>query len=1123
MKKKLIEGISFDREMARKIWMTMRLIVFLFFVSLIHVSASVYSQKTKLNIKVENATLQQVFETLQQQSEFDFFYKNEQIPADARISIQYQDESIDVILDRILSGTGLTYNILDKDIVISQKTASRTENSQQQIKSVTGKVTDSNGNPLPGVTVVVKGSTTGVITDANGKYSLSNIAGNSSLQFSFVGMKMQLIAVGNQTTINVSLEDETIGIEEVVAVGYGTVKKRDLTGSVASMDNEMIVERGSTSPMESMQGQIAGVQINSNNGRIGGGFDITIRGINTLSKTNAPLYVVDGVPTENIDFLNPQDISRIDILKDASSTAIYGSRGTNGVVLVTTKQASEVDGTYDISYSGYYGIKAVARLPQMMSGDEWWQYRQDAVIAGFKNPMTITKDQVISATGAAWYMDKIDNGNYTDWYDEVLKTGNQRNHHISISGQSKNNISYVIGIGYQGEEGLIDKESIDKYSIKANIYHKINERWAAGTNINFTFTDQQSGSNTAMSDAFRLPPVSSPRDSEGKLILQPGNFVNSSGQEFSMTSTWNPLLTIANSDDNTRNYNILGNAFIEFTPVKKLSMKSTLSFGTFNSRRGRYWGALTDQGNANGKQPMAIVDKDENLNYTWDNQVNYQKTFGDHDINLMGLFSVYSTRSESSSIDVKNLPFDSGIYNVGSAGTINSVGSDYTMATMLSYVTRANYTYKGKYLFTLSNRWDGSSKLSEGNQWSAFPSGAFGWRLSDENFLKGVNVVSNLKLRTSYGYTGNNAVAPYNTKSYANKIVYYDFNGAAANGFIPSNIANNLLTWEKTREMNVGLDFGFYKNRITGSIDVYDKLSKELLMEQRLPLESGWASMQANVGSVSNKGIEMVLKTINVDTKNFTWETTLTFTKNVNKIVEIYGGKDDDIGNNWFIGQPVLVHYNYKYDGVWQASEAEEAKFYGFKEGNAKIVDYGAKGYNANEDRVILGSPLPDWIGSFSTYLKYKNFDFTASMFTNQGVLVFSYFHDNFADVRDRGRQKLKLNYYVPKNSVTAVDGPRASNQYPQPRNEGSFWTSDNVGFYHDASFVKVKNITLGYTLGKTALDALHIKSCRIYTNILNPFVFTKYEGYDPEWGGATLEEGGVSSITYQFGINLHF
>ncbi|MDA3929202.1 MAG: TonB-dependent receptor [Prolixibacteraceae bacterium] len=1003
--------------------------------------------------------------------------------------------------------------------------------SAQQDRQITGKITSTEGEQLPGVNIVVKGTTTGTVSQIDGTYTISaNISNKTVLVYSFMGFTSQEIVAGNQSTINVQLKEDLLQLDEVVAIGYGTIKKRDITGSVGSLGSDALVERGSTSALEAMQGQMAGVQITSNNGRIGGGFDINIRGVNTLnSDKKSPLFVVDGVPTNNIDFLNPQDISRIDILKDASSTAIYGSRGTNGVVIVTTKSGSDAKGGTSVSYDGYYGIKTAARLPKMMSGDKWWDYHQDAYVAttsGDTEADWMTAyDSGLSGKGSNDLLfERAANGEYYDWYDLVLKDGTQQNHYINVSGSSANT-SYVFGIGYQSEEGLIDQESIDKYSVKASINQQITEKLSAGTNINFSMIEQEDGSSIAMQEAFRLNPLLSPYDEFGELYAQPGKFKLADGtQVINKTSTYNPLLQIANSSDATKTYNVVGNTFLEYKPVEYISMKTTLSYGVFNTNNGQTWGVLTNEGSSNDNQPLAKLKNSSSMNYTWDNQINFDKSFGDHNLNAMALYSVYSNKNESSSISVKNLPFDSGIYNVGSAGTVNSVGSTYSKQTMLSYVLRANYSFQDKYLLTVSNRWDGSSKLSEGNKWNAFPSGAVAWRVTEEDFMEDMETISNLKARVSFGYTGNNAIDPYQTQKFANNLAFYDYFGALSNGFTFSQVANDLLTWERTREMNIGLDFGLFNNRLSGSVDVYDKLSKELLMTQKLPLEAGWSSLTANVGSVSNKGIELALTGVIIDKKDLKWNANVTFAKNNNKIVEIYGGTDDDVGNLWFIGQPVDVIYNYEFDGIWQANEATEAAEYGQTEGQAKVKDFGEKGITPEEDRIIQGSPMPDWTGSISTQVEYKNFDFAVSLFTNQGVLVNSGFHANFADVRDRGRQKLNIDsWYVPQNPATAPNGPKVSNTYPQPRNAGTYWRNDKVGYIKDASFAKVKNITLGYSFDQKVLSTANIKSCRIYLNVINPFVFTSYEGWDPEWAGASLAEGGVSSITYQFGVNLKF
>ncbi len=998
---------------------------------------------------------------------------------------------------------------------------------------VRGAVTSaSDGLPLPGVNIIIKGTSTGTITDVNGKYELDvSNPDEAVLVFKFIGFYDQEIPVQNQNAINVDLAESVIGLDEVVAVGYGTVSKRDLTGSVGSLDAEMVTERGTTGALESMQGAVAGVQVSSSTGRIGDGFNIQIRGQNTMSENSEPLYVVDGVITDGIDFLNPQDIGRIDILKDASSTAIYGSRGTNGVVIVTTKQGADSKSKAVVTYDGYYGVRAPARLPELMDGEKWWFYHKSAYLATASDS---NDDGIIDAaeheasylgTANSELLRRAQNNETTDWYDEVLKNGKQQNHYISISGANED-ISYVLGIGYQNEEGNIENESLDKYSFKTSVNHKVSDKVTAGATLNVSLTEQEMGSQKAMREAFRLNPLLSPRDSIGNLVPQPGKYTNPDGDYLiNKTSTFNPVMEINNSSDNTRRYNGVGNTFLQYQPIDELTLKTTFSVGYDQLRRGRSWGAFTDDGFGNGNQPLAQRDTDEDLNYTWDNQITYEKDFGDHHFNVMGLYSIYQRRIETSMMYAKNLPFESQFYNMGTgAQSTYNIGSDYISTSLKSYVLRLNYDLKDRYLFTLSNRWDGSSNLSEGNKWYAFPSGAFAWRVSEEPFMQNIGALSNLKARISYGLTGNNNVDPYGTVSYADRQTYYDFAGTTINGFIPSQIANKTLTWETTTEVNFGLDFGFFRNRVAGSVDVYNRLSEDLLMKQRLPLETGWEDMDANVGSVRNKGVEFSLNTVNIDNGDFSWRTSFTFSKNTNEIETLYGQSEvDDVANNWFIGEAINSEYNYKFDGIWQADEAAQAAIYGQAEGQAKVVDVdGNEVIDPDVDRMILGSNDPDWSGSFSTKVQYKGIDLAMMLFTNQGMFVYSGFHSNFVDMRDRGRAKLDVDdWYIPENGAGLP--AQYSNSYPQPRNGGTYWRNDGVGYYREVSYVKVKNISLGYTFAQDVVSSLGMSHLRIYTNVLNPFVFTDYDGFDPEWAGSDYGDGGVSFVTYQFGINARF
>ncbi|MBI9057488.1 MAG: TonB-dependent receptor [Labilibaculum sp.] len=1000
----------------------------------------------------------------------------------------------------------------------------------QQSVQVSGSVVDNAGIPIPGVNVVEKGTTNGTITNIDGQFAM-NVSEDpmATLIFSFIGYVNQEIVVGQKTSFSIVLEEESIGLNEIVAIGYGTVKKRDLTGSVGSLDTKMLTERGTTNALEAMQGAVAGVQISSSTGRIGDGFEMVIRGKNTMNSSAKPLYVIDGVQADNIDFLNPQDIARIDILKDASSTAIYGSRATNGVVIVTTKQGSDVKQGVTVSYDGYYGIRKAARLPDLMSGSKWWDYHQSAYLATAKDTDgngSISESELFSSVVGASNSELLRRANendFTDWYDEVLQNGRQQNHYVSLSGKSKEGISYVLGVGYQEETGNIPNESLEKYSFKGSVNHKISDKFKAGANFTMALSEQESGSDVAMQEAFRLSPLLSPVDSLGNLVNQPGKYKDANDQYLiNKTSTWNPILEMENSSDNTRRWNGIGNVFVQYDAKKWLSFKSTFMVGFDNSRRGRSWGLRTNTGSKQGITGKR--DTKEDFNYTWDNQMNISKDYEDHSFNFLALQSVFSRRIETSFMNSNSLPFESGFYNVGTGSNFN-IGSDYRKNTMLSYVLRLNYSYKQRYLVTLSNRWDGSSVLSDGNKWDAFPSVALGWRISEEGFLEDFQNLSNLKLRLSYGTTGNSSgVSPYATVSNPDVMSYYDFGGTVANGFLPGAIANNSLMWERNKEYNLGLDYGFLNNRISGTIDFYDRKSEDLLMLQKLPKESGWENMWGNVGSVRNKGVELSLTTINVESKNIHWQTTFTFAKNENSIESLYGQSEvDDIGNEWFIGKSIDSEYNYKFDGIWQADEAAEAASYGQTEGQAKVVDINNDGViKAADDKVILGSNDPDWTGGFNTSLNIYNFDLGLSLFASHGSYVYSNFHANFTNTRDRGRAKLDIDsWYVPENNARLT--PQASNEYPQPRNMGVYWKNDNVGYYREVNFVKIKNISMGYTFKPELIEKVGMKSCRVYVNIINPFVFTDYDGYDPEWAGASLSKGGVSSVTYQFGASVKF
>ena len=1004
----------------------------------------------------------------------------------------------------------------------------------QGLLKISGTVTDEGGS-LPGVSVLVKGTNNATSTDLDGKYVIS-AKSTDVLVFSYVGYKSVERPIGGKTSIDVRMETENSQLQEVVVVGYGSVKKSDLTGSVSTIKPETITERNVNSPLEAIQGSMPGVQISSNSGRSGDGYKMVIRGNNSLLGSS-PLYVVDGVPTDNIDFLNPQDIARMDVLKDASSAAIYGSRGASGVVIVTTKSGTSAKAGISVSFETSYGTKTPTRLPEMMSASEWWKFHQTAYMTA--NPITQTPAQLLAASSvrSALLVQRANNGFSYDWYDGVLSNGMMSNNYINLSGRSDSGLSYNMAFGIQKEEGLIDKDSSDKYTFKLGLNHRINDKFSTGANITVARVENQLGSDLAMQEAFRLSPLMSPwavdangNDIVGKLFFQPGKLtVDGTTTPFVIdkTSSVNPFVEIANSTQEENRWQTIGNVFFQYNALDWLSFKTTFAAGIENGRNSSAYGALSNAGVTLNNKNSASVEQTENFNYTWDNQVDIKKTFNEvHDFSALLLQSLYSNVDQSSFSSSNGMPFDTGYYNLGAgAQSSYNLATMYSKNTLSSYAVRLNYTFNNKYLITASSRWDGASVLAEGKKWESFPSLALAWKIGQESFLKDSKTVSDLKLRASIGYTGNNNVAPYTTQQLLDQQTFYANASNLVAGWQSANLANQALTWEKTRELNFGLDFGFLSNRITGSVDVYDRLSDKLIYQQQLPLETGWGRTYANVGSVSNKGVEVLLTTKNIQTEKVRWETTFTFTKNVNQLESIYGQDQvDDIGNNLFIGKPLNSNYNYIYDGVWQESEAAKAATYNMLPGQARPKDLNNDGKFDALDRTTIGNPNPEWQGSMYSKLTFGNFDFNFSILTSQGQTVLSSFHQNFANVSDRGRQKMAIDYFIPTNGA-GIEA-NASNAYPRPgpvaTGAGAFWGT-NFAYYRDVSYVKIKNISLGYTLPSDLVQKFKMSNFRIYVNVLDPFVFTDFEGYDPEWASSSLGVNRPAAITAQLGLSVKF
>lgn len=1057
-------------------------------------------------------------------------------------------------------------------------------------KSFTCTVVDEFGDPMIGVSALVKGTTSGEISDLDGVIRFQNLKPSDVLVISYVGFASQEVKVGDRSAIKVVLKEDSEALDEVVVVGYGTMKKSDLTGSVASIGTDKLVAKGAPSVMENLQGSVAGVSITQSSGRINDDFNIEIRGKSSHNSGLQPLYVVDGVICDDIAFLNQQDIERIDILKDASSTAIYGSRATAGVVMVTTKSGALVgekvkEARSNISYDGYYGVTNTARMPDFMDGQEFYNYRflkflsyaeggaataqsgRPAYQMGAYSQMALLN----SITGNHRLKELLAADETYDWPSLVTQSGRQQNHYLAVSGNSEK-MKYHMGLGFEDNVGIYKGDSQTKVNFKGSVEANINKYVTGGFSFNLAKMDRSYANDVAVQNAYRMNPFMQPYDADGNINRKPGNYEamgSDNGYQFSDQPS--PFLYIDNQTRLRERWRMLGNAYIQIKPVKGLNIKSTFSPNFSYTRLGQFDGVMEEDDDFTTNKAQKTDSRA--FDWTWDNIVNYNTTIAEkHAIDLMGLASLTASNSEKDYLLYSGVLDGTDWWNMAS-GTYNAEESEnsYSEKSMLSYALRANYSYASKYMLTGTIRWDGSSKFADGYRWGSFPSIAAAWRLSEESWMKR-EWLSNLKLRVSYGMTGNNTpIGNFATQQTVGGPIYYPFGSVYAPGFYPSGVVDTELSWEASKEVNLGLDFGFFNNRITGNIELYNKNSYDLLYDVQLPLEAGTTSegklksMSTNVGKVNNKGLEIQMTTVNVANKNWYWETGFSFSRNINTLLEINGLGEDLPSDGLFINQPINNVYQYHWTGIVSdrdmvVPDNEIAKLkgltpgttmkeyeyyytcYGWTEGQVIIDDVDGNGSIDDNDKKVFSAD-PKWVASFNTSLSYKSWDFSASLYAKVGYHVNSSFYQEYTNFSDRGRSKLNVDYYIPAGTLIDCDGVNADGtyinpvyqatthygNYPFPNNGGanagvgdSHWTGA-ANRLANISYLKVKNMTLGYTLPKNALKKIGAERVRLYLTVTNPFVFTNYRGFDPEWAGASGKYDGPSTISWQLGANLKF
>lgn len=1000
-----------------------------------------------------------------------------------------------------------------------------------QGRIVSGRVVDEITKvPLEGATVTVKGTNITALTNATGNFSISTQqSGNEILVVSYVGYGSKEVSVGNLSTIEIEMNKTTSDLDEVVVVGYGTVKKRDLTGAVSSVKSDDIVRSPAHNAMEALQGQVPGLDIVRNSGRATSDVTMNIRGKRSLSTAkdeygnliaNNPLVIIDGIQGGNISDIPPQEIESIDVMKDASSTAIYGSQGANGVIIVTTKKGKS--GKPRISYNGYVGLNGWAQYPKMRTGDDYIKVRREA--AKTAGQWSSPSDDQTLFTSEEWAA--IQKNQWVDWVNEVVHKGFVQNHQLTVSGGNEKTTA-LLSAGYYREKGSLKDDQLDKYNVRTNVEHSFSSIFKSGASLNLTHYTGYERAENVLWRAATNEPLGLPYDSVGNVNLWP----------LGRTGKVNPLADEASefaAKHQRLTTNIFANGFAELKPLRGLVLRSNLGTNFGFRRVNDFESANSIDRAGQYNDALASVLSNEKTFITWDNILNYSKSLGDHAFAFTGLTSWTQSKFRSSYSEGTGQLIPNQLWHNLSANNKASyvIRSNYIQSQTFSYAARLNYNYLGKYLFTVSNRWDGASRLAEGHKWAAFPSVAFAWRAIDEKWFENVKNINELKLRLSWGMTGNSGISEYGTQSYLNSMSNSAFQDRGYTYYYYSPFLGNVnLGWEKSASTNIGIDFGFFSSRFFGSVDFYDTKTTDILLPRTLPTSLGSGNntpfqIYENIGSTSNRGVEINLNTVNIRKTDFNWQTNFTFAANKEKILDLVDGRDI-IGattretQTLLIGRPLNSYYTFKKLGIWQENEASEAatffkdaaKTQPFKPGEIKLADLnGDSVIDEVNDVQYIGATSPKWTAGLNNTVRYKNIDLTIYLIARWGHLMTYDFTASY-DPQGKGNQPAYLNYWTPEN---------ASNDFPRPDLTNFYnYRGYQAMNYIDASYLKLKTISLGYTFSPDLLQRISVKGLRAYISANNLYTIAKshlVKDYDPERGGSAKSP---LQRQFVFGLNL--
>ena len=1122
-----------------------------------------YTQNARVTINKRKATLKEVLNEIEKQTDYLFIYNNE-VNTSEEVSVRAKQQAVSEVLNSILEEKDMNYSMEGNHILLSTNEKESTDDNevssitvQQQKRQLTGRVVDERGEPIIGANIIETGTTNGTITDIDGNFNLQ-VENNASIHISYIGYLNQDIRVSDQTNFRIVLIEDMQALEELVVVGYGTMKKRDLTGAVSSVNAEVIENRPVMSAAEALAGQVAGLQIQQVSGRPGAeGLAIRVRGTSSITQSNDPLYVVDGYPMQESAFrmISPSNIQSIEVLKDASSTAIYGSRGANGVVIITTKKGV---GKPSIDVNIYTGFQQPEKYFDLLNRDQFVEYFIDGrnqawldagVIARDpdKSPHTINDPnsrRELYPSASNQYMIPDGTGNYlynfmdpasvasmpdTDWQRELFRTSPMQNYELSFSGSSERT-SYFFSASYASQDGIIINSDYDRINLNSNIDSQINEKIKVGFNINsyYSRTNQLvEGKYSPVQIALQLPPIFPVRNEDGSYGSMVRNY------DIIVGDVASPIGLAEEITDERNRSGWLAILYAEWEILKNLKYRISLNGGINNYGRNYYLPSYVDMDASRAPRVAeGINEKTTTKDWVLENTLTYSNIFAEkHDFTVLAGYTAQKNQYERLYGESRGFPND--VVKTLNAGTMYNLTGTESEHSMISYLARVNYAYNNKYLFSTAVRADGSSRFGKDNKWGVFPSFSAGWRISEEDFMKNIDSIDDLKLRASYGIAGNNRIGNYSAIGLLNTN-YYPTGDDLQYTVDPSTMPNNNLGWEKTQQVNLGFDLSLFNSRIVLATDFYHSKSLDLLLNVPVPTITGYTSQMRNVGKVLNKGMEYSLTTRNL-VDEFRWTTNFNISFNKNEVLEL--GPDErpifasaPNASNAFItkiGYPIASYYGYVYEGVFMSQEDLDKYPHRSQDkvGDGRYKDVNGDGSLDGNDMEILGDNHPLFTGGLNNSFSYKNFTLSALLNFSYGAEVYSIY------------KRMIAVYHGDRNAMVDVldrwrspEEPGNGEIFRATRTPSGWSRSPSTYWLTDGSYLRIRNVSLSYDFSSDLIKRFKVQGLRLYLTGQNLYTFTNNPGFDPEASseGQGLTKGGdytgyPSARSFILGVNITF